>query len=352
MTPEAEGRTAAEQFRRNHHLGLQPLGDLVAVIEQATGVDVAVLDAGPDEHGLTMQDPARGYTVIAVARTEHPMRQRSSMAHELAHVIFEDWQLNDTRNWDARSPDEVRADAFARHLLIPVAAVREQVGDLPTVDQDTLSSLAQRFLVSPRSSRSPSATPAISMRQPTNSGWASPLPSLLSDTDGSTTTVPCRRSRIVPERLRDCSPASSAATRKALSPPRPSLHSEALTWPRSNTSSPTQASTHPSYRSRGPTALPCLRLILTSATFRRRGNTARHRMNARPIIDAGPALNLLSINQERLLVELSDQSACPKLSRRRCSARHALTETFSRRAEHVVEAHPEVGQRPLRRRDP
>lgn len=48
MSAEAEGSKLAARFRREHRLGEQPLGDLVAVIEQATGIDVAVLDAGPD----------------------------------------------------------------------------------------------------------------------------------------------------------------------------------------------------------------------------------------------------------------------------------------------------------------
>ena len=64
MNAEAEGKAAAARFRRDHRLGLQPLGDLVAVIEQATRIDVAVLDAGPDEHGLTMRDPKRGTVFI------------------------------------------------------------------------------------------------------------------------------------------------------------------------------------------------------------------------------------------------------------------------------------------------
>ena len=52
MTSEAKGRIAAERFRETHRLGDQPLGDLAALIEHATGIDVAVLAAGPDEHGL------------------------------------------------------------------------------------------------------------------------------------------------------------------------------------------------------------------------------------------------------------------------------------------------------------
>jgi Zn-dependent peptidase ImmA (M78 family) len=149
VNPEAEGRTAAERFRQDHRLGVQPLGDLVAVIEQATGIDVAVLDTGPDEHGLTMRDPVRNTVFIGVARTRNPMRQRSTLAHELGHVQFEDWRDNDAGSWSDRSPAEVRADAFARHLLLPLDGLREFLRNRELVTQSTLSAIVQRFLVSP-----------------------------------------------------------------------------------------------------------------------------------------------------------------------------------------------------------
>lgn len=129
---------------------MQPLGDLLELIEQATGIDVAVLDVGPDEHGLTMRDPARETVVIGVARTRNPMRQRSTLAHELGHVLFEDWVDSDTGDWSDRSPAEIRADAFARHLLVPVDGLREFIGTLSAVGLSTLSAVVQRFLVSPQ----------------------------------------------------------------------------------------------------------------------------------------------------------------------------------------------------------
>jgi Zn-dependent peptidase ImmA (M78 family) len=149
VNSEAEGRAAAERFRRDHHLGLQPLGDLVALIEQSAGIDVAVLDAGPDEHGLTMRDSQRGAVFIGVARTRRPMRQRSTLAHELGHVVFGDWADNDAGNWSERSSAEIRADAFARHLLLPVEGLGEFLGDPRPVNLSTLSTVVQRFLVSP-----------------------------------------------------------------------------------------------------------------------------------------------------------------------------------------------------------
>jgi Zn-dependent peptidase ImmA (M78 family) len=150
MTTEAEGSEAASRFRAEHRLGVQPLGDLIALIEQTTGIDVAVLDAGPDEHGLTMRDPIRGSVFIGVARTRNPMRQRSTLAHELGHVLFGDWSDGDAGHWGDRDPAEVRADAFARHLLVPADGLRDFIGTGTPVTSATLSAVVQRFLVSPQ----------------------------------------------------------------------------------------------------------------------------------------------------------------------------------------------------------
>ena len=86
------------------------------------------------------------------------MRQRSTLAHELGHVLFEDWVDSDTGDWSDRSPAEIRADAFARHLLVPVEGLREFIRPRSPVGPSTLSAVVQRFLVSPKIA-------AIAMRQ-------------------------------------------------------------------------------------------------------------------------------------------------------------------------------------------
>ncbi|MFD7654534.1 ImmA/IrrE family metallo-endopeptidase [Actinosynnema sp. NPDC059797] len=150
MSAETEGRAAAEKFRVDHHLGVQPLGDLVVTIEQATGFDVAMLRVEPDEHGLTMRDPVRGAVFIGVACTSNPMRQRSTLAHELAHVLFEDWTDSSEVDWGGRDYTESRADAFARHLLLPLQGLHEFLEERTTVAESDLSAVVQRFLLSPR----------------------------------------------------------------------------------------------------------------------------------------------------------------------------------------------------------
>lgn len=150
---EAQAKKAAQEFRTAHGLGVQPLGDLVGIVERFTGYDVAVVDAEADEHGLTMFDPVREHILIGVARTRHPMRQRSTLAHELGHVIFKDY-LEDPQsrasNWGSRRPaEEIRADAFARHLLVPQEGLKAWLGVEGPVSQVTLSRVVQRYLVSP-----------------------------------------------------------------------------------------------------------------------------------------------------------------------------------------------------------
>lgn len=157
---EEQAKVAAAEFRSAHGLGTQPLGDLVALVEQTTGFDVAVLDAQTDEHGLTMRDPVRNRVFVGIARSRNPMRQRSTLAHELGHLIFEEW----AENLAARSPAEIRADAFARHLLAPVSGVKGFLGSTEEATEQTLSEVVQHFLVSP-------AIAAIALRE---AGFISP----------------------------------------------------------------------------------------------------------------------------------------------------------------------------------
>lgn len=158
-TSEA-GQEQAELFRDKYGLAHQPLGDLITLIEQTVGADVAIIDAPADEHGMTMRHRERGTVFIAVARTDRPMRQRSTLAHELGHVLFGDWNHESTSPVEKKQI-ETRADTFARHLLIPHEGVLESLAHAegqPQNHEAALSRIVQRFLVSP-------AIAAIAMEQ-------------------------------------------------------------------------------------------------------------------------------------------------------------------------------------------
>lgn len=76
-----DARKAAETFREENGLGIPPIADIVALIEQTQDVDVTVLGVDDSkEHGLTIVDPVRGATIVAVASSNNPMRWRSTLS--------------------------------------------------------------------------------------------------------------------------------------------------------------------------------------------------------------------------------------------------------------------------------
>jgi Zn-dependent peptidase ImmA (M78 family) len=148
---EDDARKAAETFREENGLGVAPIADIVALIEQTQGVDVTVLGVDDSsEHGLTMVDPVRGATIVAVASSNNPMRWRSTLAHELGHLIFRDHNTGKPGALSAGSVTERRAQSFARHLLIPSAGVQHFLDRLnKPLDLEAFSDIVQRFQVSP-----------------------------------------------------------------------------------------------------------------------------------------------------------------------------------------------------------
>lgn len=148
-TNEQQASALASWFRTEHGLGDAPVKDMFE-LAHAADIDVLSMDADQAEHGLSMTDPVTLRTVIAVATTPHPMRQRSSIAHEVGHVLAGDLDRVDPLVPGERSPEEIRADSFARHLLLPLGAVRQRfVGRAPGLRRQDLSDLVQEFEVSP-----------------------------------------------------------------------------------------------------------------------------------------------------------------------------------------------------------
>lgn len=152
MSAEHEGREVAQQYRHKHYLGTQPLGDLVALIDLVEKIDVAIIRAPADDaHGITVRDPRNGTAMLIATTTNNPTRLRSTIAHELAHHLFADQPPNIDE--DARPREEVRADAFARHLLLPIEALADILGPADagrTIDTSDVSALVQRFGLSPQ----------------------------------------------------------------------------------------------------------------------------------------------------------------------------------------------------------
>lgn len=105
--------------------------DLPGLVETAFGADVAVLDLGTGFDGLaTSSDDVE---LIVLATSTVPARQRFTLAHELGHLLAGDDQgvhLDEDvfDHAQAKTPSELRANAFAAALLMPEQTLRDAVG--------------------------------------------------------------------------------------------------------------------------------------------------------------------------------------------------------------------------------
>lgn len=118
-------------------------------------VDVAVTELPQGVDGFTWQ--ADGFRLILLSRTHVWTRQRFTLAHELGHILAVDAQepMVEGRIQPGRDRDlsEMRANAFARNLLMPEEKImehfRRMTGRDSRLDQESFSRLVVAFKVSP-----------------------------------------------------------------------------------------------------------------------------------------------------------------------------------------------------------
>ena len=121
MSAEQRGRALAEDHRAARSLGLAPVADIIDYLESVEAIDDAVLEMPDGLSGMTRRDPESGRVVVATSTNDPPERQQFSLAHELGHILADDF-TEDMTTVHTPSEAETRAHAFARHFLLPLAA--------------------------------------------------------------------------------------------------------------------------------------------------------------------------------------------------------------------------------------
>jgi Zn-dependent peptidase ImmA (M78 family) len=108
--------------------------------------------------------------IIGVNSSQHPNRQRFTIAHEIAHFIMhKGWQLHVDEDFcinrdGSNNIEEIQANRFAAELLMPVELIEVDVSRYPVIDEAVVSVLAGRYKVS---------TQAMQIRL-TNLGYMAP----------------------------------------------------------------------------------------------------------------------------------------------------------------------------------
>ncbi|MFE1522455.1 ImmA/IrrE family metallo-endopeptidase [Schaalia turicensis] len=147
----SQGAKRAAQFREEHCLGIDPIEDVLS-LPRMLGIDVISVDDSKDEHGYTAQSPVSEDYVFVVNSSLPFVRFRSTIAHEIAHFLFreEDLDFGVYEHEYAKGP-ETRAHTFARFLLLPLQAVDYAAQAMPSIKtEQLLNALVRDYGVSPR----------------------------------------------------------------------------------------------------------------------------------------------------------------------------------------------------------
>jgi Zn-dependent peptidase ImmA (M78 family)/transcriptional regulator with XRE-family HTH domain len=124
-----QGMRVADEERRRLGLGIAPLADIAELLE-TRGVRTAQVALPDDISGLTLSDANVGLFVVA-NRHHHVLRRRFSYAHEYAHVLLDRERRGTiSRTVERHALIEVRANAFAAHILLPREGVRQFMASL------------------------------------------------------------------------------------------------------------------------------------------------------------------------------------------------------------------------------
>ncbi|MEV6979926.1 ImmA/IrrE family metallo-endopeptidase [Sphaerisporangium sp. NPDC051017] len=128
MRKEA-GQRSAGKVRDALALGDQPIHDLVQLVEDCA-IPVAFQPLPENIHGINVRDERGGEVrrVIIVNACDYWTRQRFTLAHELCHGLYDDdGQIIINEVTPPDTLPEVRAESFARYLLLPSEALASEV---------------------------------------------------------------------------------------------------------------------------------------------------------------------------------------------------------------------------------
>jgi Zn-dependent peptidase ImmA (M78 family) len=142
------GKRTAARVRDMLGIGDEPIPDLVDLVE-STGIPVAFQSMPQGIHGINVRDdlPTRTLRAIMVRSEDWWVRQRYTLAHELCHGLYnDDGQVIVDKVDVPETLPELRAESFARHLLLPESALRAEVRRSVRA-RETVDSLIARLVV-------------------------------------------------------------------------------------------------------------------------------------------------------------------------------------------------------------
>jgi len=130
----------------------------VEEIAEGLGLEIRYAPFDGDLSGALVRSKRETY--IGVNSSDHPNRQRFTIAHELGHFVLhrgisihvdKDFRVNlrDGASSKGVDRDEMEANRFAAELLMPTRFIVRDLDQLRDANQAALDSVARRYKVSP-----------------------------------------------------------------------------------------------------------------------------------------------------------------------------------------------------------
>lgn len=154
-TENKTAASSASDFRNRHSLGDAPIRDVIQVAEDFCGALVMSRQFPDAYEAFTIHDELTAMTIIAVGINANCERQRFSLAHEIGHLqsghmSTDIHSLSDYK----RNPEEIWADDFARHLLLPLSAIEAYLitagATRNELTKESVSDLVRVFGIAPK----------------------------------------------------------------------------------------------------------------------------------------------------------------------------------------------------------
>lgn len=143
---EDEGRRLAEEVRKELGLNGEPIPELLEIVEDRLRLDVALEPLPDGVESLCVR--VHGFALVLVNSAPVLGRRRFSIAHELGHFMAGDVDgFHVDESLFGRGTAEIRANAFAAHLLMPESGLEQWIGGRE-VDERTICELQYTFGVS------------------------------------------------------------------------------------------------------------------------------------------------------------------------------------------------------------
>ena len=117
----AEIEAVAERVREAWGLGLNPIPDLIDVLE-TNGIRVFMIEADAENKFDGLAACVNDMPIVVVGRHWPGDRQRFTLAHELGHLMLQDLLTDDI-------DEEKACNRFAGAFLLPRASVRQELGE-------------------------------------------------------------------------------------------------------------------------------------------------------------------------------------------------------------------------------